>query len=113
MTGERRSLVVAGHGMVGHKLVQAVLERDGGRDWDITVLGEEPRPAYDRVHLSALFDGAALEDLALVGPEHPAVRIRTGERVVSVDREAQIATTASGRHYPYDALVLATGSAPW
>ncbi|HLH99270.1 MAG TPA: FAD-dependent oxidoreductase, partial [Acidimicrobiales bacterium] len=115
MTGRRRSLVVAGHGMVGHKLVQAVLERDGGRGWDITVLGEEPRAAYDRVHLSALFDGAAVEDLALVGVErsHPAVRIHTGERVVSVDREARIIATASGRRYPYDALVLATGSVPW
>jgi hypothetical protein len=32
------------------------------------VLGEEPRPAYDRVHLTSLFDGRSPEDLALPAP---------------------------------------------
>lgn len=115
MTGTRRSLVVVGHGMVGHKLVQAVLERDDGRGWDVTVLGEEPRAAYDRVHLSALFDGAAVADLAMSGLEapHPAVRICSREQVVAVDREHRAVTTGSGHRHRYDALVLATGSTPW
>ena len=47
------TIVVIGHGMVGHKFVTAALEHGLAADWDITVLGEEPRPAYDRVGLSS------------------------------------------------------------
>ncbi len=35
---------------------------------DITVLCEEPRPAYDRVHLSEFFAGKTADDLSLVEP---------------------------------------------
>lgn len=115
MTADRRSLVVVGHGMVGHKLAQSVIERDGGREWAITVFGEELQAAYDRVHLSSLFQGATAADLSLVGDEgaHPALSIRSGERVVAVDREARCLVTSSGVRHPYDALVLATGSVPF
>src|SRR5438445_299191 len=54
-------LVIVGNGMVGHRLVE--LCRDAGQ-FDITVVGEEPRPAYDRVNLTKFFDGGA-EPLAL------------------------------------------------
>jgi nitrite reductase (NADH) large subunit len=32
------------------------------------VLCEEPRPAYDRVHLSEFFAGRSADDLSLVAP---------------------------------------------
>jgi nitrite reductase (NADH) large subunit len=109
----RRTLVVVGHGMVGHKLVQALVERDAGRDWDIVVFGEEPHVAYDRVHLSALFDGASARDLSLVELDDPAVRVRSDDRVAAVDRGSRTVTTQQGRVQAYDALVLATGSIPF
>lgn len=46
-------LVVAGHGPAGHRLVEALCERDTARSWKITVIGEEPRAAYDRVRLTS------------------------------------------------------------
>lgn len=47
----RRQIVVVGNGMVGHRLVERTLELS--RDTlAVTVIGEEPRPAYDRVNLS-------------------------------------------------------------
>ena len=52
-------LVVVGHGMVGHRLVEALLERDLDATWQVTVLAEEARPAYDRIALSSLFAGVA------------------------------------------------------
>ena len=52
-------LVVVGNGMVGHRLVSAV--RDRSSSVHITVLAEETRPAYDRVRLSAWFEGEALD----------------------------------------------------
>ena len=62
----KRRLVLAGNGMVGHRLVAALHERDPNGTWQITVLGEENRHAYDRVALSSVFDGRSPEDLCLV-----------------------------------------------
>ena len=44
-----RTLVLIGHGMVRHRLGEAVTERDTDRAWRVVVLAEEGRPAYDRV----------------------------------------------------------------
>jgi nitrite reductase (NADH) large subunit len=109
----RRTLVIVGHGMVGHKLVQALLLRDAG--WEIVVFGEEPRPAYDRVHLSALFDGATADELSLVGAEmgDPAVDASSNDPVVAIDRSARTVTTRRGRVQRYEVAVLATGSLPF
>ncbi len=99
-------LVVIGNGMVGHELVRLVSERGA---WSITVLAEEPRPAYDRVHLSSWFDGRT--DLALADAAWYAARgvaLRLGEPARVIDRAARRVNDV-----PYDALVLATGSRPF
>ncbi|MFC0031136.1 nitrite reductase large subunit NirB [Micromonospora chaiyaphumensis] len=106
MSGGR--LVVVGNGMVGQRFVEALRARDQERRWRVTVLGEERRPAYDRVRLSAFFDGVSAEDLNLHSPDD-GVELRLGEPALAVDRARRIVRTASGEH-PYDALVLATGS---
>jgi nitrite reductase (NADH) large subunit len=107
-----RDLVVVGNGMVGHRLVSALRERDTAGAWRITVLGEEGRPAYDRVGLSAYVDGSSEEDLRL--PElDDRVELRLADPVVTLDRGARRVVTASGAELTYDALVLATGSVPF
>jgi nitrite reductase (NADH) large subunit len=100
-------LVVVGYGPVGHRVVSALRDRDPDGTWEITVLAEEPRPAYDRVRLSAWFDGEALEL-----PPVPDVEVRLGEPALSVDPAGRKVSTAHGM-YEYDALVLATGSYPF
>ena len=62
----KSSLVVVGHGMVGHRLLQRVVDEGLTRKFDVTLFGEEPRPAYDRVALSSLFEGLSPDDLSLV-----------------------------------------------
>ena len=106
----RRTLVVVGHGMVGHRLVEAAVERGLVQDWDVVVHAEEVLPAYDRVALSTWFDGA---DLGLPAHTHPAVELRLGDPVVSVDTAGRRVVSASGLTTEYDALVLATGSTPF
>jgi nitrite reductase (NADH) large subunit len=116
MTARERTLVVVGHGMVGHRLVEAVRARDTEGRWRIVVLAEEPRPAYDRVALSSYVDGTTAAELSLVdgdGYDDPLVALHVGDPVVAVDRTARIARTAAGRTVEYDALVLATGSRPF
>jgi nitrite reductase (NADH) large subunit len=102
--------------MVGQRLVEALRDRETGRQWRITVLSEESRPAYDRVALSSYFDGVAAADLGLVGPEcysTPDCALHLAEAVTAIDRSARTVSTTSGRTIGYDALVLATGSYPF
>ena len=100
-------LVVVGNGMVGHRLVSALRDHDPAGTWEVTVLAEEARPAYDRVRLSAWFDN---EPLAL--PEVPGVDWHLGEPAVSLDPLSRKVFT-NGGVYDYDELVLATGSYPF
>src|SRR5258708_14060464 len=112
----RGSLVVLGHGMVGHKFVTAAIERGLIVGWDIVVLGEEPRPAYDRVGLSYFFAGSTADDLSLLpdGPyPQPAVTSDLRAKATRIDRIAREVLLEDGRVFRYDALVLATGSYPF
>jgi nitrite reductase (NADH) large subunit len=116
MTEPRRQLVVVGGGMVAHRLVEALRDRDAAGRWQVTVLAEEPRAPYDRVALTTYFSGRDPDDLALGDPDlwsDPRVTLRRGEPVTSVDRPGRAVTTSTGRVVPYDALVLATGSSPF
>jgi nitrite reductase (NADH) large subunit len=111
-----KTLVVVGHGMVGHRLVEAMRGRDSAGTWRIVVFGAETRPAYDRVALSSYFEGVGADELSLVGPEVHAdelVELRLGEQVEQVDTEAREVRTDLGASVGYDALVLATGSYPF
>ncbi|MEG3635757.1 nitrite reductase large subunit NirB [Micromonospora palythoicola] len=109
MTGG--NVVVIGNGMVGQRFVDALRARDPQGLWRVTVLAEESRPAYDRVRLSAYFDGADEQDLNL-HTAHDGVQLRLGEPATGVDRDRRVVTTTTGEH-PYDVLVFATGSYPF
>jgi nitrite reductase (NADH) large subunit len=108
-----RTVVVAGHGMVGHRLVEALIGRDVQRQWRIVVLAEETRPAYDRVALSSYVDSWDAATLTLPAVQDDRVELRLGDPCVRIDRRKRTVRTASGRRVVYDALVLATGSAPF
>ncbi|MFT3720265.1 nitrite reductase large subunit NirB [Pseudorhodoferax sp.] len=108
-------IVLVGHGMVGHKFLESLAE-SGLPDLDVTVLCEEPRAAYDRVHLSEFFSGRTAEQLSLVAPgffERTGYRLRLAARAVAVERRDNTVTTADGEVIRYDKLVLATGSSPF
>ncbi|RYF20044.1 MAG: nitrite reductase (NAD(P)H), partial [Comamonadaceae bacterium] len=108
-------IVVIGHGMVGHKFLEQLHEL-GITQADVTVLCEEPRPAYDRVHLSEFFAGKTADDLSLVEPgffERSGFTLRLAARAVAIERRDRTVTTADGEVLPYDKLVLATGSVPF
>ena len=108
-------IVVIGHGMVGHKFLES-LAQAGLSHAQVTVLCEEPRPAYDRVHLSEFFAGKSADDLSLVAPgffDREGLLLRLDTRAIAISREAKTVTTARGEVLPYDKLVLATGSYPF
>ncbi|GAA3823460.1 nitrite reductase large subunit NirB [Sphaerisporangium flaviroseum] len=106
-------IVVAGYGPTAHRFVGTLAGK--GFDGTITVLGEEPRPAYDRVALTSYLSGppgTGAGDLTYPAPEGLA-GMRLGDRVASIDRARRTVTTEAGHQEPYDVLVLATGSAPF
>ena len=113
---ERMKLVVVGNGMVGYKLCEIIAGSRGFDHFEIVVFGEEPRPAYDRVNLTSYFSGCSADELSMAPRSWYAeqgIDLRTGDSVVSIDRETQRVVSSSGAVVPYDRLVLATGSRPF
>ncbi|TXS95419.1 nitrite reductase large subunit [Parahaliea maris] len=109
-----RKILVVGNGMVGHHFVESLVGLKTADD--ITVIGEEPRPAYDRVHLSEVFSGREPSDLALATREtyeNWGVTAHFGDPVVRIERARREVVTKGGRRFSYDKLVLATGSFPF
>ncbi|SEM05187.1 nitrite reductase large subunit NirB [Halomonas daqiaonensis] len=115
MNNKVQRLIIIGNGMVGHHLVEQLIERGATAHYAITVFGEERHRAYDRVHLSEYFTGRNADSLALSTADHYAehgIVLRLHESVTAIDRDVGKVITEAG-HYPYDRLVLATGSYPF
>ena len=68
--GSQKRVVVIGHGMVGHRFVEALRSRDGDDVWWVTVLAEEPDAAYDRVGLTGYTEHWDRSRLALAGNDY-------------------------------------------
>ncbi|WP_179589769.1 nitrite reductase large subunit NirB [Pigmentiphaga litoralis] len=108
-------LIVIGHGMVGHKLLESLADAGDDR-LDVTVLCEEPRAAYDRVHLSEFFSGRTAEDLSLVKAgffDRGNMLLRLNARATAIDAAHKTVTVSTGETLHYDKLVMATGSVPF
>jgi nitrite reductase (NADH) large subunit len=108
-----RHLIVVGHGMVGHRLVEALRARDAAGSWRVTVLAEEADAAYDRVGLTSYTDSWDRGVLALPGNDYAGdetVQLLLNTRVTGIDRATKSVVTADGQRHSYDALALATGS---
>ncbi|MCR8896324.1 nitrite reductase large subunit NirB [Gordonia sp. GONU] len=107
------TVVVVGHGMVGHRFVQEMRQRDTDNRWRVEIVCEETEPAYDRVGLSSYVGAWQRDSLALDGNTYDGdelVVTHLGEAVTAIDRPQRRVVTSSGREIAYDALVLATGS---
>lgn len=112
----RVKLVIVGNGMAGYGICDR-LHRNGSLDrFEVTVIGEEETPAYDRVNLSKVFDGASPDELLLADSNwyrQQKIELCTGRRVVSIDRIGRTVIDDRDQTYPYDHLILATGSRAW
>ena len=113
---ETQTLVVIGNGMASWKLCQKMVEHGAHEALRIVVFGEEPRPAYDRVHLTDLFAGGSDEALTLAPEswyEEHGIELYLDDPVVAVDRARSRVCAASGLEVEYNRLVFATGSRPF
>lgn len=104
-------MVVIGNGMIGYKFCEKLVAKSS--DFNIIVFGEEPRHAYDRVHLSEYFNGKSADDLSLSSLSWYAennVTLYIGDPIREINREAKTVHSLKGILQAYDYLVMATGS---
>ncbi|GAB2769833.1 FAD-dependent oxidoreductase [Terrabacter koreensis] len=119
MTPTPRRVLVVGNGMAGARLAEEVRHRDPeATRFAVTVVGEEPHAAYNRVLLSTVVAGGITPRDTRLKPDGwwaaRHVDVVTGARVTAVDTAARVATLTDAdgteRTIAWDELVLATGS---
>ncbi len=105
-------LAIIGNGMVGHRYIEELIDRTAIDSYEITVFCEEPRVAYDRVHLSSYFSHHTADELSLVKQglyEKHGINVLLGERAINVNREQKLILSNTGREIRYDKLIMVTG----
>jgi len=114
-TGEIKRVIIIGAGQGGAETAQRL--RQGGFDGEVTLIGEEPTPPYQRPPLSkAYLKGDLSMDRLLLRPAstyaEERINLLTPLRAVWIDRTNKKVRVEGGRELPFDALVLATGARP-
>ncbi|KQQ44399.1 hypothetical protein ASF58_20905 [Methylobacterium sp. Leaf125] len=111
----KERLVVIGNGMASLRFLERLTERAPGL-YDVSVVGAEPRAAYNRVLLSSLLGGevdeAGCAFRGLDWYEAHGIRLITGAPVTEIDRENGLVMVGETHVLPFDKLVLAVGSLP-
>ncbi|WP_214071421.1 nitrite reductase large subunit NirB [Mucilaginibacter sp. dw_454] len=105
------TVIVVGNGMVGYKFCEKLISRSP--EFNIVVFGEEPRQAYDRVHLSEYFNGKSAGDLSMSTRDwydERGIALHLGDPIQEIDRSNKTVHSLLGLKINYDYLVLATGS---
>lgn len=109
----RERLVVVGNGMAGLRFLEELVRRAPGR-FEVTVVGAEPEPAYNRVLLSSLLAGdIASADVQMRPREWYAehgVALVTGQSATAIDVVGRTLKLGGGDLLPFDKLLLAVGS---
>lgn len=108
-TSTRPRVVIVGGGMAGARVVDDLARLDARRLFDITLIGEEPEPTYNRVLLSEVLAGRQREATISLGPAPSGVAVLSGVAATGIDRDRRVVQT-SETEVAYDVLVLATGS---
>ncbi|WJP97147.1 nitrite reductase large subunit NirB [Macrococcus bovicus] len=109
----KEKLVMVGNGMAGVRTIEEILDREPDR-FDITIIGEEPYPNYNRIMLSNILqkkmtvEETILNDYAWY--KEQGITLHNGDRVEEIDRDNKKVITKSGAVYDYDKLIMATGS---
>jgi len=108
-------MVIIGGGEAGARA--AVALRENGFSGEITIVGDEVHPPYERPPLSkAMVIAEADPNPHLILPEERFaalnIRLVSGMAATTIDRLAHRVILADGRHIPYDRLLLATGANP-
>ena len=118
----KQKLVLIGNGMAGMRALEELFKHnttdDSGSDlYDITVIGSEPHPNYNRIMLSPVLAGEqTIDDIilnSLEWYEENNIELITGDAAIEISRIKKAVITESGKEFSYDRLLIATGSNPF
>lgn len=109
----KKRLVIIGHGMAGSRLLDELLARHATNRYAITVFGEEPGAAYNRILLSKVLAGGDPDAIRMKADGWSAgeeVQIVPRVRVERVDAASRQLHLSDGSLESFDIAVIATGS---
>jgi NAD(P)H-nitrite reductase large subunit len=106
-----RRYVIIGNGIAGTTAAETLRKNDP--NCSIHLLTNEPYPLYNRVSLPRFLQGVIVEQKVMIRDfawhEQRNIRLVTETMVTSVNTDERVVTTDKGDHFPYDALLIATG----
>ena len=109
----KQKLVLIGNGMAGIRTIEEMLERSDST-FDITVIGKEPYPNYNRIMLSNILQNKMTIDDTIMNPfdwyKAHDINLIIDDPVEHVNREGQYVVTSKGLTVSYDICIFATGS---
>jgi NAD(P)H-nitrite reductase large subunit len=109
-----RRFVIVGNGVAGTTCAETLRKNDP--NCEVTLIGDERWPLYNRVALPPYIKGkTARQKVFLRTVEQHAQRgisLMLETRVTKIDHEGQTVTLNTGQELPYDALLVATGGRP-
>src|SRR3954469_5509711 len=111
----KKRLVVIGNGMAAGRVLDELFARAPDR-YAVSIFGAEPRVNYDRIMLSPVLAGEkAFADIVINDDawyRDNGITLHSGLAVEGIDRTRGVIEVAGGQAWPYDRLILATGSDP-
>ncbi|MGI8424906.1 MAG: NAD(P)/FAD-dependent oxidoreductase [Chloroflexota bacterium] len=106
--------VIIGNGVAGTTAADTL--RKGDPQCRIVLIDDEPYPLYNRVALPNVLKGKTAPERAIIRqiPWHVENRIELllETTVTRADTEGRVVTTADGKDFPYDKLLVASGGRP-
>jgi NAD(P)H-nitrite reductase large subunit len=109
-----KRFVIVGNGVAGTTCAEALRKNDA--NCEITLIGDERWPLYNRVALPPYIKGKATrQKVFLRTVEQHAQRgiaLLLETRVTSINHQEQTVQLNTGQELPYDALLVATGGRP-
>lgn len=106
------AIVIIGAGEAGTRAAFAL--REAGFAGNVTLVGTEPHPPYERPPLSKPLEGAVrMKPICADGAlEAARISYRQGVSATRIDAKARTVTLDNGETLGYDRLILATGAQP-
>lgn len=109
----KRKLVMIGNGMAGVRCMEEILKRNR-EAFEITIIGDEPHPNYNRIMLSNVLQGKTeMKDINMNEWDwykNNQITLYTDEKVIEIVPEKKEIKTDKGKRIDYDELIIATGS---
>jgi len=109
-THEKRYVII-GNGVAGTTAAETLRKNDP--NCSIHLFTNERYPLYNRVSLPRFLQGVITEQKVMIHDlawhEQRNIQLLTEILVTGINTEEQVIVTEDGRHFPYDALLIATG----